>query len=232
MAASRAAAWTPRRGGAGGAAGGGGGAPKAAPTPVQCTRPGNGCRGSFVLLQEDGGVAVRLQHHKTEASAGPREWTIQAKAPGGGDGSSPQGNAHSQKHRAPAQADTLAAKAWACLITQAAPLLRAGKETSLLFLSAQGEPLVGHNTLCNIATAQLAAAGLPGQTARSVRAGRRRGGGSAGARTTPLPPRDGRCVAPASWQPRRAAWARRARLGSLRSWVRAPSNRRARRRRR
>ena len=72
------------------------------------------------------------------------------------------------KTHCPAQADTLAAKAWACLVTQAAPLLRAGKETSLLFLSVQGEPLVGHNTLCNIATAQLAAAGLPGQTARSV----------------------------------------------------------------
>ena len=114
------------------------------------------------MLQEDDSIAVRLQHHKTEASAGPREWTILVRA------QQRQPLPYASNTHCPAQADTLAAKAWACLVTQAAPLLRAGKETSLLFLSVQGEPLVGHNTLCNIATAQLAAAGLPGQTARSV----------------------------------------------------------------
>jgi len=35
---------------------------------------------------------------------------------------------------------------------------------------SDGAPLSGRNTLCNIATAQLAAAGLPWLTARSVRA--------------------------------------------------------------
>ena len=68
----------------------------------------------------------------------------------------------------PVQAATVAAKAWTCLLDQAAPLLRAaGSQQDLLFLSGQGEPLV-RSRAAAIAAMQLTAAGLPGLTARSV----------------------------------------------------------------
>ena len=46
------------------------------PTPLQCTAPGS-CRGSTATLLGDASIAICLRHHKTENTAGPREWTVQ-----------------------------------------------------------------------------------------------------------------------------------------------------------
>ena len=66
-------------------------------------------------------------------------------------------------------AGTVAAAAWACLLTQAAPLLRERTGCPAVLLSRDGEPLAGGGSVGKIAAAALAAAGLPGLTARSVR---------------------------------------------------------------
>lgn len=88
------------------------------------------------------------QHHKTSGSGGTaRHWVIPA--------------------------GTASASAWACLITKAAPYLRERSAGSTwcpaLMLGRDGELLSGLNSLPNIATSQLSAAGLSGLTARSVR---------------------------------------------------------------
>ena len=63
----------------------------------------------------------------------------------------------------------MAAAAWACLLTQAAPLLRARTGCPAVLLSRDGEPLAGGGSVSKVAATALAAAGLPGLTARSVR---------------------------------------------------------------
>ena len=180
---------------------------------TQCTRPAGTCRGGFALPQEDGSVAIRLMHHKTENSAGAREWVIQAR-PSGGTPS----RAWLPRTICPVQAATVAAKAWTCLLDQAAPLLRAaGSQQDLLFLSGQGEPLV-RSRVAAIAALQLTAAGLPGLTARSVGTPpwvQRMGSiGGAHLNLTLF----GRFAARASSWPEKATWGRRARLLMLKSW--------------
>jgi hypothetical protein len=63
----------------------------------------------------------------------------------------------------------VAAAAWAKLLTEAAPLLRASTGCPGVILSRDGETLTTGNAIGHIATAALTAAGLPGLTARSVR---------------------------------------------------------------
>jgi len=158
-------------------------------------------------------VAIRLQHHKTENSAGAREWVIQARPSGG-----KSCRAWLPRTTGPVQADTVAAKAWTCLLDQAAPLLRAaGSHRDLLFLSGQGEPLV-RSRAAAIAAMQLTAAGLPGLTARSVGTPPwvQRMGSIGGAHLNL--PLFGRFAARASSWPEKATWGRRARLLWLGSW--------------
>ena len=71
-------------------------------------------------------------------------------------------------HRLQAASGT--ARAWALLITKAAPLLREPTGCAGLFLARDGHLLTGAASLSNIATTQLGQAGLPQLTARSVRA--------------------------------------------------------------
>jgi len=124
--------------------------------------------GNTARLLDNGDVEVIIRHSKTSKTAGGREWTVEARTCRRPPERGRRGS-RLQNRALLTQAATAAGRAWGLLIKQAAPLLRGGSGTSALFLSAQGALLEGGSSFSTIASRQLAAAGLPGQTARSVR---------------------------------------------------------------